>query len=191
MHPHSNSIAVACILVMLASLAAPRLVPALPAPVGVAGLVIGSALGVYSLLRWRREQAVDAATRAISRRYLRDSLAAMLAYMLAVGLSVWLLHRIEGVALRTLVALLPVPAIAMTLRATARYIRGLDELQRRIELESIALGSVGVALVYFTGALLQVAKVTDVSAATAMLWVLPALGLGYGIAKVGVMRHYA
>lgn len=191
MSHRSELLALAAMLLVVAATAAARLLPTLPAAVPLAGLVAGAGLGLYSLVLWRREQALDASTRALSRLYLREFLPAMLAYAVAVLLSVWLLRRIEETWLRAVVALLPVLPIAMGLRATARYIRGLDEMQRRIELEALALGSIAVALAYLTGGFLQAARVIGVSGTTAMLWVLPALSLGYGIAKRFVARHYA
>lgn len=186
----SERLAIAAMLLLMAAAAADRLLQA-PAAVVASGLSLGLGLSLYALLRWRREQAREPATRALSRAYLRAFAPAMLAYVVAVALSVWLLRRVDAPALRALVALLPVLPIAMSLRATARYIRGLDEMQRRIELEALALGSIAVAFAYLTGGFLQAARVIEVSGAGAMLWALPALCLAYGVAKCVVARHYA
>lgn len=191
MSRRSETLALVAMLLLVAAAAAARLLPSLPVAAPVAGAVVGAGVGLWSLVLWRREQAADAATRALSRAYLREFMPAMLAYTLAVWLSVWLLRHVDAAWLRALTALLPVAPIALCLRATARYIRGLDELQRRIELEAVALGSIGVAFAYLTGGFLQGARVIDVSGTTTMLWVLPSLSLAYGIARRFVARHYA
>lgn len=189
MHPRSELYGIASLFVLLATVVAEQL---LPVPAAVVGLTtgLGLALAVYSIVLWRREQAQDPSTRDLSRRYLREFMPAMLAYVVAVALSVWLLGRAEETWLRALIALLPVAPIAIGLRATARYIRGLDEMQRRIELEAVALASLCVSMVYMTGGLLQSARVTDINAAAAMLWVLPSLTVAYAVAKRLVARHY-
>lgn len=191
MSQRSETLALLSMLLLMAAVAASRHLPGLPAALPIAGTVAGAGLGFYSIVLWRREQAANSATRALSQAYLREFLPPMLGYTLAVLLSVWLLRHVDAGWLRALVALLPVAPIALCLRATARYIRGLDELQRRIELEAVALGSIGVAFVYFTGGFLQGARVIDVSGTTTMLWVLPSLCLAYAIAKRVVVRHYA
>ena len=186
----SESIAIAAMLLLIVAAAALRLLPGLPGAVSAAAAGIAIVASVYSIVLWRREQSQDAATRALSARYLREATPALLAYVAGAGLSIVLLERVDAPALRALVALLPLPAIAIVLRATARYIRDLDELQRRIELEALALGSVAIAFAYLTAGLLHGAGVIKVSATSAMLWVLPSLSLAYAIAKRVVVRHY-
>lgn len=190
MNQRSESLALVSMLLMLGGAIASRQWPHLPMAAMNAIVVLGAGIGVVSILLWRREQAQDPSTRALSRAYLREFLPAMLVYMGAVFLSVRLLRDAEGTALRAAIALMPALPIALALRATARYIRGLDEMQRRIELEAMTLGSVFVAFAYLTAGFLQIARVLQVSAATAMVWVLPALGLAYAIAKRFVVRHY-
>ena len=92
--------------------------------------------------------------------------------------------------LRALVAVLPVLPIALMMGAGLRYLREIDELQRRIETEAIGIASLLVALLYFAGGLLQKAKVVDLDAAMAMIWVFPLLCAAYGIAKMVLARRY-
>jgi hypothetical protein len=149
-----------------------------------AGCLLGAVFG------WFSPNACDAATPALRRRYLREFLPPMVAYVLLVFLSVWLLKRVDAPALRALIALLPVPPIGFALRAIVRYIRDADELQRRIELEAVAFSSAFVSFAYLTGGFLQAAKVIDVRAADAMLWVFPLTCLAYGVVKIVVSRRY-
>ena len=125
------------------------------------------------------------------RRYLRALWPIMVAYSVTLFLSIWLVKRgIDSVPLRAVVAVLPVLPIALLMRAALRYLREIDELQRRIETEAIGIASLLVSLLYFAGGLLQKAKVVDVDAAVAMIWVFPLLCATYGIAKMVLTRRY-
>ena len=105
--------------------------------------------------------------------------------------SIWLIKRgIESVPLRALVAVLPVVPLALMMGAALRYLREIDELQRRIETESIGVASLLTSLLYFGAGLLQQAKVIDIGAGVAMIWVFPLLCLIYGIAKMILTRRY-
>ena len=47
-----------------------------------------------------------------------------------------------------------------------------------------------VSLLYMAGGFLQAAKVIDVPAAAAMIWMFPLVCFTYGLAKVVVARRY-
>lgn len=132
----------------------------------------------------------SAARPEVRRRYTRTLVVAMAAYAGLLIVSLLLLRQIEGAGLRALVALLPVPPIAFVLRAMVGYIRDIDELQQRIELEAICIAAAGVSLAYMTGGFLQGAQVIDVPASAAMLWVFPSICGVYGLAKLVVARRY-
>jgi hypothetical protein len=131
-------------------------------------------------------------TPALRRRYLREFLPAMLGYVVMLFLSLtWLKHiNVDRMWLRGIVALLPIPPIALVLRAIVRRIRDADELQRRIELESISLATATVSLLYMAAAFLQLAKVIDVAAVDALLWAFPLICLVYGLVKLIVSRRF-
>lgn len=134
--------------------------------------------------------ACDAATPALQRRYVRELMSPMLAYGIALFVSLWLLKRVDAPLLRALLALLPVPPIALALRAIVRYIRDVNELQQRIELEAVSLATALVSLLYMAGGLLQRAKVIDIPGAKAMTLVFPLICIAYGLTKFVVMRRY-
>ena len=67
---------------------------------------------------------------------------------------------------------------------------GPDELQRRIELEAISIASACVSLGYLSAGFLQLAKVIDVAASDAMIWVFPLTALIFGLAKAVLGRRY-
>ncbi|MDZ4377492.1 MAG: hypothetical protein U0973_04940 [Xanthomonadaceae bacterium] len=130
---------------------------------------------------------------ACSWRDSRTSFVAALAYGVTVLICVWLLkHPLADAApvWRALVALVPMAPITWMIRVQVAMILARDELQRRIDLEAIAIASIGVGLGSLGLALLIVARVWDVSGRSALLWVLPALLLSYGLARYWVARRY-
>ena len=131
-------------------------------------------------------------TPALRRRYLREFVPAVIGYMVMLVVSLgWLKHLgSDPVWLRAAVALLPIPPIALMLRAVLRRIRDADELQRRIELESISLATATVSLLSMAGAFLQLAKVIELDAADVLLWVFPSICLVYGVVKMAMARRF-
>ena len=189
--PESHQLYLAAGAVLLGlAIACGRLWPQVPE--FVRGLLFGVGIGLLlaGLLKWRLPDACDTATPALRRRYLREIMPAMVAYVLAVLLSAWLLKRVDAPALRALVALMPVPAIALALRAIVRHIRDSDELQRRIELEAVSIATAFVSLSYLAGGFLQAARVIDIPSSAAMIWMFPLVCLTYGAAKLAVLRRY-
>lgn len=176
------------VLLVLAAVALRLLVPA--APDWSAALLLLSAVAIGAIAVARREAVCTAAPSGVRRRYTRDVLVATGAYVVLLFASLLLLRHFEGPALRALLALLPVVPIAFVLRAMVRYVRGVDELQRRIELEAICIAAALVSFVYMTAGFLQTARVIDVPSGVAMLWVFPLVCGTYGIAKSIVARHY-
>ncbi|TDB27470.1 hypothetical protein ATCM_07235 [Stenotrophomonas sp. ATCM1_4] len=157
-----------------------------------AGVLAGIGLGllIAGVLRRLMPAGCDAATPTLRRRYTREVVVAMLGYVVLLCLSMYLLRGAEGAGLRALIALLPVPPIVLVLRAMVRYIRDVDEMQQRIELEAVSAATAFVSLVYLTGGFLQSAKVIDVPSNVAMIWVFPLVCLSYGLAKAVVARRY-
>jgi hypothetical protein len=101
-----------------------------------------------------------------------------------------LLAEVQAPWLRLLVALLPALLVVWIMRIFVRFVRDLDELQRRIELESGAFAALLVSACYMAAGFVQTAGLIDVPAGVAMLWVFPSLCLTYGIAKVVNARRY-
>jgi len=153
------------------------------------GLAVGTLFGV--VLRQRMPNPCDSTTPELRRRYLRELMPAMLAYVASLMLSLWLLKSIETNWLRALVALLPLPPIVLAMRAIVRYIRDTDEMQRQIELEAVSIATALVSLLYLAGGFLQKAKVIDVDTAAAMIWVFPFIAIVYGVAKAVIARRFS
>ena len=159
-----------------------------------AGIGAGYLFGALLFLlvpRWWRSHCDDMYAQPAGRRYLRALWPALVGYSLTLFASIFLIKRgIESVPLRGIVAVLPVLPIGLMMLAALRYLREIDELQRRIETEAIGAASLLVALLYFAGGMLQKAKVFDLDAGVAMIWVFPLLCATYGIAKMVLTRRY-
>ena len=155
-----------------------------------AGYLLGA--GLFLLMpRWWKTHCDEMYAQPAGRRYLQALWPALVGYTLTLFASIFLIKRgIESVPLRGLVAVLPVLPIAWMMHAALRYLREIDELQRRIETEAIGAASLLVALVYFAGGMLEKAEVIGMDAGVAMIWVFPMLCGIYGIAKMVLTRRY-
>ncbi len=153
-------------------------------------LILLSAIAIGLVAVTRDAARCETAPPALQRRYTREMLIGMGSYTALLFISLLWLRELEAPALRALVALLPVAPIALVLRAMVRFIRGVDELQQRIELEAICIAAALVSFAYMTGGFLQAARVIDVPASAAMLWVFPLICGTYGVAKSLVARRY-
>ena len=153
-------------------------------------LCIGAALLGAMAAANRDPMATAIAPAPVTRRYLRELLVTMTAYVVVLACSLWLLKRIEPTLLRAAVALLPLLPIALAVRAVVRFTRALDEMQQRIEFESAAIAAVVVSMLYLTGGLLQSAEMFHVPGEVAMMWVFPLIAGFYGIARGFVARRY-
>lgn len=164
-----------------------------PVKPGALGIVAGLAVFVLLLglaLWFAPDQLLESATPALTRRYYREFVPPMTLYFLVMIGWKPLLRSIDAIGLRVVVALLPAVLMALVIRAVARYVCDSDEMQRRIELESIALAAGVVSTVYMSAGFLQSAKLIQIGATSAMLWVFPLLCIGYGVAKISVARRF-
>lgn len=120
---------------------------------------------------------------ANGKRYLREFGGAMAAYSVMVPTSMWLLRGHEHTPLGYAIAFLPIVPSALALWAFMRMFRGLDELQRRIQLEAVAFSFLATCLITLTWAFQQNAGLPRFDVA----WVAPLLimlwSLGLAIAK--------
>ena len=120
------------------------------------------------------------------KRYLKEFIGSMAGYSAMVPLSVWLLHGHERTPLGYAIAFLPIIPSVFALLAFLRFFRGLDELQRRIQLEAVAFSFLATCLITLTWAFQQNAGLPrfDVS------WVAPLLIVLWGIGAAIAKRRY-
>lgn len=129
--------------------------------------------------------------RAVHKRYLREFIPAMLGYVALILVYGTLVPRTESVAGRAVLAILPLLPIVLLIRAMVRVIRDQDELERRIDLEAIAIAAMSTAFGFFSfGLLLSAGIGWKVAPDAVAIWVLPCLFGSFGIAKLFVARRY-
>ncbi|MEZ5460507.1 hypothetical protein [Dokdonella sp.] len=128
-----------------------------------------------------------------SPRRLHGCLIAALAYLATTALCLWLLRQPLAEAptlLRAGVSLLPVIAIGFSIREVLRLVRASDELQRRIDLEALAVAAITVGLGCLSLSLLVGANVLAIEGKTVLTWILPALSVTYLIARFFAQARY-
>ena len=123
---------------------------------------------------------------ANGKRYLKEFLTAMAAYSVVVPISAWMLGGHEHTPLGYCIAFLPIIPSAFALWAFLRFFRGLDELQRRIQLEAVAFSFLATCLITLTWAFQQNAGLPrfDVS------WVAPLLIMLWSLSLAIAKRRY-
>ena len=131
-------------------------------------------------------------TANLSRR-LRGCLIATLAYLATTAISLWLLKQpLAGapILIRAGVSLLPVIAIGFAIREVLLLVRSGDELQRRIDLEALAVAAVTVGLGCLSLSLLVAANVLALEGRTVLTWILPAMSVTYVLARLVAQARY-
>jgi len=131
------------------------------------------------------------AMRPVHKRYLRELIPTMVAYVVLLFLSVGWLRTLEGTVPRTLVTLLPVIPVAFLIRAIVRVIRDQDEFERQVDFESIAIaGGIGTFGFFTYGMLLNAQVIPAPPAEAVAIWVLPVFMGTFGVAKCFIHRRY-
>ena len=119
-------------------------------------------------------------------RLLVSVLAFMLSYLAAVvAQEIFTLGRLAGLA----VSLLPTAGLLFFLLEEVKVVRSLDELQRRIQLEALAVGFPLVMLVLMTMGFLQRVDLLPHALSTIRdIWIV--LPLCYGVGLFVARRRY-
>jgi hypothetical protein len=120
------------------------------------------------------------------RRYVLEFGGAMGVYVAAVVVFGVLCRAYPEAPFRYAVALVPVLAVVLVLWAVLRSLAGLDELQRRIQLEGTVFGYVAVGLGTFAYGFLEEVGLPHLS----WIWVLPLMIGGWGVGVVLARRRY-
>jgi hypothetical protein len=109
---------------------------------------------------------------------------ALYSIVLVISLS-WLKAGVEG-PLKFAIAVMPVmPALGVSL-AVVRLLESMDELQRRIQLESLAFGFAAAAVATFTYGFLQNAGLPEVN----WVWVWPVMAVSWIVGVLLARRRY-
>lgn len=126
----------------------------------------------------------------VARRYQRDMTIAALVYAIVLVASVFVVRRLDPPQWAAILLALAsaAPALLM-MRAYLRRLRGLDEFQRQVQLESMLASAAVVGFASFTyGFLESFAGFPAIEGA--LLWVFPAMCFVWGVAQVFVRRRY-
>ena len=106
--------------------------------------------------RWWREHCEEEYSSRAYREYRRRMWPAMLIYMALVFGSTWMLkNTVQPVAFRALIAIAPALPIFFVMLVFLRYLRTVDEMQRRIEMEAVGIAALVVSQIYLAGGFLQ------------------------------------
>lgn len=128
--------------------------------------------------------------RQAQRRYLREFVPAMAAYVIVLFLSTWSLRHADATVLRALLALAPMVPVALAGRAVMRFVRGCDELDRKILLEAFSLAALVITFGTFSLGLLAAAGVLVIRGDHALIWILPVYCGLYGLFACIARRRY-
>jgi hypothetical protein len=134
------------------------------------------------LYKWRMP------TSPAAKRYYLEFGGAMLAYVAVLLVALPVLHAVgKDSVWRFPVAVLPVlPAVA-GMAAFVRFLRTLDEMQRRIQFESFGITLALTWLITFTYGFLENAGLPPLS----LIWVGPGMVALWGLVSGVVSRRYA
>ena len=121
-----------------------------------------------------------------SARYVVTMLICLTLYTVALVVSLtWLKAGVEG-PWKYAIAVLPVlPALGVPF-AVVRFCQAMDELQRRIQLESLAFGFAAAAVATFTYGFLQNAGLPEVN----WVWVWPVMAVSWIVGVLLARRRY-
>ena len=124
----------------------------------------------------------------VLKTYMREYLTAMIAYAVILIVSVSLLSHVPPEAWwRIPLALTPIIPIFFALRAFLRYFHQIDELQKRIQLEALALSFGVTCVMTFSYGLLEYAGFPALN----WTWVPSSMLVFWGIGSViTTLRYY-
>jgi|GEM_PF-849633 len=115
---------------------------------------------------------------------------ALVLYVLTLILARWAVPHTASPGIVIGLGLLPLLAMGLYTTATLLHLRRLDELMRKIEMESWALSALVVSQAYFAAWVLLKAGLVHIDAGNALLW----LGVWLLLVRTGVyvwlMRRY-
>lgn len=151
---------------------------------------VGCFLGVIYLIAGRFSPNQAEPLSAAHRRYFRHFIPAIVAYVLALVLVTSLDNHglVPWAWARALLSLLPVVPIVWLVWALWRLVQDVDELERRIQMESIYLTCGITGILSFAGGMLEMAGVFQLKGG--LMYVLPLMFLVYGVTHWWSRRKY-
>jgi len=120
------------------------------------------------------------------RKYLFRFSLAMGGYVLLLIVFVVLIDRVEQDALRIALALLPVLPVLLGTGAYIQFLRNMDEMQRRLTLEGLAISVALTGSITFALGFLDIAGYPTLH----LIWVFPMLMAFWGIGRYVASLRY-
>lgn len=122
----------------------------------------------------------------VGKRYAVELSATMVVYVLTLVVALTVLRWEPPTLLRYLVALLPVAPIVYGMLAYTRFLRGIDELQQRIQLTGLAVAVGGTGLITAAWGFLELAGLPHLPT----IWVFPILAWLWGLGTALAAQRY-
>jgi hypothetical protein len=124
-----------------------------------------------------------------TRRYLREFIYSMLAYIITlslslIGLGFFADYKIN--AAQVIVSLAPVVPIIFMILSFLKYLNSIDELQQKIQLLAIGFAAGVTSLLTFSYGFLENVGFPPIS----LLWVFPVMILLWGLGLAFISRRY-
>jgi Na+/melibiose symporter-like transporter len=120
------------------------------------------------------------------KQYLERLLMAIVAYAIVLFVSIRWLRGSPAAPWKYPIALLPVFPALFIPAVVVSFFREMDELQKKIQLEALAFGFTGAAVLTLSYGFLQNAGLPDVS----WVWVWPVMGACWGVGLIAANRRY-
>ncbi len=124
-----------------------------------------------------------------TKRYMREFIYSMIAYLITLSLSLIGLGFFADYPLniaRIIVALAPVVPIIFMILSFLKYLNSIDELQQRIQLLAIGFAAGVTSLLTFSYGFLENVGFPPIS----LLWVFPVMILLWGLGLAFISRRY-
>lgn len=158
----------------------------------VRGLALLVLLAGLLLLVYASKAVLNERVRSIDRWQMRAALPAFLVYILLALYVLPLVDQITTPWLKAAAALSPMAPLLFVAWVMVRYVNRCDEMERRQQLEAAGVAVLVVGLLGMSLGLLSAAKLVVIDGTFALLMVLPALAVVYGLACVlAKWRHRA
>ncbi len=125
-------------------------------------------------------------TRGAGRAYIRRFVPAMVGYVVLLLAAIALVSRFPTVWWRFPVMIVPLVPLVFVVRAVARFLVDTDELQRRIQLEALAVAFGAGSVLTFGYGLLQGVGLPALS----WLWVWPVYAVCWLVGLFVARRRY-
>jgi hypothetical protein len=125
-----------------------------------------------------------------SKRKYSLQVAALMAIYVVLVLFVWPLARTaSGLPTRFMLAVLPAIPVVLVIVLMARKVLRSDELEQRMHMVALSIGTGVVGATSIMGGFLAAARVWRVDGAI-LLWVFPLLALVYGLSRNWLKWRY-